>query len=640
MATQALAAISASGGLSGMLPGSTRVMIRSPTSGLSTPRLGTVPLPGSPGGAPSLLPADPVSLPSLPGSVPGTSVVSSPLGTGMLSSPAVSVPMTPYNSPASAMLMLPPSPTRRPGSPPPPMLGSTGSMTLPALPMLPPASPLPTTPLALPMYTSPRIATPLPLPRASTPLPLPGAPLAVLGTPALPLALPLGSVPRGTNGSVTTFPMTGGVSPRSILPGSVALQSSTPLPLPGSVVTAAETAPQDAAALLSLGPASPARSVTTTTRTTTPVLTTASPVPRPLSSNVVTALPSASRAFSSYAAGISENSIDDLLMTKGYLRLDTITLDTDQEKVFYVKAIDPVGDIVFIQMDKSGGLTVQLSNRTVVKVSEGTSIPHSVKVRAAECAGSSVCGVAFQCEGEFCFVNRKDDGKLYEGTFVTSETASDKKITPFGSPVAYPIITLSEIEANNDNAIERVRKATMDIQAAAYASSLATITDVRKGVVLLSQRLETLSVGYTKMHEFRNMEVKKSLQLIDEYRRLPQPLSAENQDKYKQVVDKLYSLNVTFIQLVTFMREYSATQKLIDDMVVKANDSVNSLFVEARRTYDKNVSKAIRNPVVWGLPAQLDKVENFDDFIHGRWPTDMPVPESPAVTGLRRLLKT
>lgn len=654
IATQALAAISASGGLSGMLPASTRVM-RSPTAGISALRASPlVPLPGTPGGATSLMGNEPVSLPSLPGSVSGATVVSSPLGTGVVSAVTPIVPATPRNTP----LPLPPSPTRRSATP---VLGSTGSVALPTLPVLPPASPLPylaaaspvgvASPLSYPSYTTP---SPLPLPASFSPLPASFSPLplpaSAIGTPSLPLALPLGTVNSSLaqSGGVTTFPLTGGVSPMVAAASGLALPlparvgSALPPPTPASSPAsspflAAETAPTDAAVLLGLG----------TPRTVTnvsPVLTSASASPRALIATpvtTVTPLPPASRAFNSYAAGIKENSIDDLLISKGYLRLDTISLDIEKDKAMYIKAINPVGDIVFIHADKSGGLSVQLANRTVVKISDGTSIPRSVKIRAEQCANSAACGIAFQCEGDYCFVNRNNKGEMLEGTFITSETASDKKITPYGSYVAYPVITLSEIESNNDDAIVRVRKATMEIQREARAHSATILNDASgKGglipsVRLLDERLRFLQARYNDMHTFREVEVKRALGLIDQYRRMPQPLSAENQAKYKMVVDKLYNLNLTFVQLVSFMGEYAQTQKAIDDLIVKANDSINNLYWEARRTYDDEVSKALRDATAWGLPAQLNSIP-WPQFQAGEW---TGVPETPAVSGLRRLVK-
>ena len=505
----------------------------------------------------------------------------------------------------------------------------------PALPASMPILPAPSAsayggvaPPALPLPSRRMSPYSLPLP-GSAPLPIPtGTPR--VGTPSLPLAVPLGTrVPSIASGSVTTFPMTGGVAVRATSPPA-------PVAVASPVVVAA-AAP---------APVAVVRSPTSTVvMTSSP--TSVSAMPRPLS--VASALPAPTGSFSSYAGAIAENSIDDLLLTKGYLRLDVITLDSDREKIFYIKAINPVGDIVFIEADRSGALTVQLQNRTVVKVSPGSAISQSVKIKAAECAESAGCRAAFQCEGEFCIVQRADDGKIYEGTFVTTESASDKKITPLGSPVAYPIITLSEIEANSDGAIVRVRKATMEIQAAARVSSMEMLNKVHTSAEQLTARLNRLRVGYGDMHDFRDREVKKGFEIIDRYRRLPQPLSEVDKKMYKDLVDKLYNLNLTYSQLINYMKEYTLLHKQLDELVMRTDDSFYGLYREVRRTYDADVSKELRKPGYWGLPAQFDKF-SYEELLADPWPTSIkvgdrfepvvpPIPDTPATAAFRRAMR-
>ena len=62
------------------------------------------------------------------------------------------------------------------------------------------------------------------------------------------------------------------------------------------------------------------------------------------------------------------------------------------ERAIYIKAHNICGDICFIDITKSGGLSVQLSNRTRVKAVQGSTISTAVITSTQECAGNGVCG--------------------------------------------------------------------------------------------------------------------------------------------------------------------------------------------------------------------------------------------------------
>lgn len=639
VAAQVLAATSAAGGLTGAVDPNQEVVIRSPMAGLSTIR-SPMQLPGMRTASPTLMPAEPIALPPVTGSVPGTAVVRSPTGVGALPlpprSPAISpVPAPLPNLPSMQGLSPLPMPPSSPRSARP---MPVGAQALPGMsPRATPTLPAPPSPL--------RHKTPSPQtgPMSQVQTELPGLPVAVsLGSPASRLPLP---------GEVTSYPLTGGVSPGNLQPLAPARGVNSPLPASPSVITqlTSKTSPMVVVAptpqntpVAGPVPLPLPSSASSSPKPLTPVGTSVSSSPRAKEVKMspgLSPLPSPSRTFNTYAKAITENSIDDLLMAKGYAPLDIITLNTDKDKVYYIKAENPVGDIVFIQTDKSGGLTVQLPNRTVVKISEGSSIPTSVKISAMECAGSAVCGAAFQCNGELCILQRKDDGKIYQATYVVTETPRETKMTPFGSPVAFPVITLTEIESNNDDAIARVHKATLEIQQAAKISSTQQLVDTSKSINTLATQMNTLVTAYQKMHEFRDAEVFNNVKEIDRLRGLSQPLSEENQVKYKATVDKLFNLSMTFIQLVTFAKEYAAVQQQIDELTLKTNDAIYGMYIEARRSYDSKVSKQLQNATAWGLPAELNNVTDFNQLVTGQW-QGANVPETPAITSFRRVLKS
>lgn len=629
------------------------------------------------------------------GSVPGSSVVKSPTGEVQSYLPmpvdlSRGSSRSPTNSPPSSPILPPSSPQRTTLLPPSPGRANYHSPRSPLIsPLHRPASPLPL----------PTPASPLPLPTPASPRPIKspafGSPEAVVA-PASPragtLQSPFGTVlsprpaslsPFNAGPSPATLPVQQLSYGRSIppLPRSVTQEPASPkllespfvIPTPASpylVPSSPRSSPSPIPFLPS--PYTPQSSATgrssassfpkTLTPSGTPVAsvsalpsasTPTTPRNSPLSVSGVpvasspssphdatpdtSPLPQASARFESVARAIHENQHDDLLISSGYVSLETVTIAGDhRDKALYVKAYNSVGDICFINADRPGVLTVQLENRTLVKIAEGSSVPKSVKISAANCAGNASCGVAFQCEGEFCMINREDTGKFRELTYITTESASEKRITPVNSPVAFPIITLSEIQQDNQGCISRVRKATDLIQANALAISSKENMELLESTRLLADRMAALHHAYNALHAYRKREVEGFMQHIDAFRKLPQPLSEANQVLYKSNVDRLFKLNTTCTKLLGFMDKYNKMKSTVQEAITLTNDSYFGLYLEVKENYTPDISRDLmKSQEFWGLPAQMDNL-SLADLIAGKW-GDMP--DTMATRSLARLVR-
>jgi hypothetical protein len=585
IAAIALETVAATGAMA-TLPPSSR---RTPMTGMPSIRPQTVvPLPGTLGGAPLLENILPLTSSLGATAVPGTIVVQSP----------ATLPVAPPRAPAL------PRPTPRPPSlPTRPDTVRTDVKTL---------SPTVTTPGQI-------TGSPLMLDQTSSKAP---TTVTVVRTPPSPSRVLLppspGRVPRS---AVKTPP-----SPirSSTLPPLAGGGVMSPLPLPA---VSGPILPDDGVKDLPVPSGVSVRS----SRIRTPAEVKAGSKP------ALSALPPATSRFESYADAVDANSINDLLMQKGYASLDTITMNVNGgESAFYIKAINSLGDIVFIESNRTGGLSVQLADRTLVKVTDGSSIAQSVKVSALNCAGSAVCGVAFQCEGEFCILRRRNDGQIDQGTYIVAEGPQDKAVTPLGSAVAYPIILMSELETNNEDAIKRVRMATVKIQQVAKDTTLKKLNEAKASATSLADRLNALSLAYNKMHSFRESEVAQAINRVNALRLKPQPLSAEDQALYKNLIDQLYNHNVTAGELFDFASNFaSKAQPEIESLRIRTIDGINSFFVKARKSYDAKISAPLRDARTWELPVELNKVPDAD-LMSGQW--NVAVPDTPQLAMFKRLL--
>ena len=344
----------------------------------------------------------------------------------------------------------------------------------------------------------------------------------------------------------------------------------------------------------------------------------------------------------SYADAISGN-YDNELLKNGYVRLDTVTIDTEGgERAIYVKAYNLNGDICYIDITKPSGITVQLSNRTRVKAVQGSSISPSVISGTQECAGNGVCGLAFDCEGGFCVLNKGDDGKSYPRTYIVVE-ATRKKVTPYGSPVAYPIITIDEIVANNEDAITRVRKATQNIQNRAMVESVLTMNSLYDEINKLNgsvkptsgtrdSNLQVAAVGplnsmYAKLQSHRRNEQDMFLTVLSNLRGKQTNGTADATDleNIRKVTLHLYGLNLECGRLLNMINAFSRMKEKIRRLKVKTEDTYWSMFLESTTNIfqttnatnpDGSLLYDTRSSKSWGLPEEVDKL-SFEEIMQG-----------------------
>lgn len=142
-----------------------------------------------------------------------------------------------------------------------------------------------------------------------------------------------------------------------------------------------------------------------------------------------------------------DNQVEKTLSKSGYLPLGKVITKDENNLLMckFIKAMDESGRTVFVDMDCEGLVSVDPSNMTMTKISGASVVPHSTKIGAYDSAGSDVSGVAFECEGEVCTLQRTDDLTPKETVFaeINGNRGSDDMF-----PIAYPIVSLTDIKAN------------------------------------------------------------------------------------------------------------------------------------------------------------------------------------------------
>lgn len=307
---------------------------------------------------------------------------------------------------------------------------------------------------------------------------------------------------------------------------------------------------------------------------------------------------------------------DATLTANGYVRLQTVMIN-NAAKTTFVKAVDLAGDFCFIDVTGGESMSLQLGGMMTANVDQGRSIVSpTVQMSVAECAATTTCGAMFECVDGICSVRHDDRGKVVSSTYIFTRPQVDALITPYGSPIAFPIVTLAEIVANNEDCIGRIRRATVAIQSAAVTRSVTDLHEMTLMSTGLTTALTRLEARYYQVQQHRISEAKAFIGALQNFRvRQARDglLSAEDQLKMKKIVDHLRGLNKVCLELLNFMNSFNAMRETLAACTTKAHDAYWSLFrVVKSDVFAADVARELRDVTAWGLPASLNEVEMQD----------------------------
>lgn len=189
------------------------------------------------------------------------------------------------------------------------------------------------------------------------------------------------------------------------------------------------------------------------------------------------------RDVTDYQSMLKEKSIEMELINLGYTPRDRVIIKDDQgnSEVKYIKAVNRLGNILYIELDTKGFVPSQDTDMILRVVDRTDMIPYSVKSNALDCVQHEVSGIVLQCVSGICVLKTLTEDlkpkeinygffdRSFEGTF-------DSKPSP------YPIIRMSEIRANPQLALQIIANTTNRLRNAAYSNAQLQITELTKGL--------------------------------------------------------------------------------------------------------------------------------------------------------------
>jgi hypothetical protein len=287
-----------------------------------------------------------------------------------------------------------------------------------------------------------------------------------------------------------------------------------------------------------------------------------------------------------------EKPVEATLLEFGYVPTDkVITKDEDGLLVCqYLKAVDKSGRTVFVDMDCDGFVSVDPKNMTMVKVSDASVVPYSIKMGAYDCAASDVCGVAFECDGEVCTLKRSNKDLTPSETVFTSASKDGNTFALMPNyPIPYPIVNLSDIKNKPAEVASSIKDSHDRMRRVAFGHVERDTQDLDKSTASLvhevrkfeEQQKEVSSKLSTTLKEFETMN--------DRFIRKP-PTTDNGKSLQRTVQFNLRKRNDMVLDYLTYseavnsraarIKELAAELKDLNDLAEQLFDGVGNVYQE------------------------------------------------------------
>lgn len=306
-----------------------------------------------------------------------------------------------------------------------------------------------------------------------------------------------------------------------------------PPPLPGSFPETVSIPP----------PATPQRVMFVETAQVIPTQTpqytpqqSVAPPPPPSPRRTVTLPPEVKTAeVKEYTGSIPD--LEQVLLKYGYTVTEKVVIrDQDNGTVAkYVKTIDPNGQKVYVVPDVQALVPVPSNQTPLVPSRDVTIQPYSLKNGLMESAGLDVWGIAFECHNGVCtLVRNGSDLRPSEESFINPTLPRQQD-----NPITYPIVRMSEIQANPGIVLQNTQDVSMRLRNMTYERASLELRKNREAVRGLGQAF----ADYDKAQSQALASVRASLNELESYKKAyikNPPVTPKDQIKYRQIIENIH----------------------------------------------------------------------------------------------------
>lgn len=292
-----------------------------------------------------------------------------------------------------------------------------------------------------------------------------------------------------------------------------------------------------------------------------------------------------------YQGIVAKSALENELLHAGYVPLSKIVIQDSagDRRTQYIKALNKKGQKVFILLDVNGYITTRNTDLILIESNKAQIVPYSLKMGAVDCAGTEVCGIAFECgSNSVCVLSRnEDDLTPKEANFVfieQNDTASGiiipngQNIIPNGQIMAYPVIRLSEIRANPCMILENTDLVTRRLRNATYKILLDDLQEFDKEIAELKTNFDRFMTTRENDATRLNRTLNQLDQWNESYMAHP-PTTDDIKERYRNLQFNLSQRNEYIEVLLRSMKK-------ITDLRSEIN-SVSNTISEVTKFFDK-----------------------------------------------------
>lgn len=278
-----------------------------------------------------------------------------------------------------------------------------------------------------------------------------------------------------------------------------------------------------------------------------------------------------------YQGIIANSSLENELLNAGYAPLSKIVIRADggEKRTQYIKAVNKMGQKVFILIDVNGYTTARSTDLTLIEAHNASIVPYSLKTGAYNCAGKDVCGVAFECGSDaVCVLSRAPDDltpKEANFVFVEQHAPSAAAIESEGSIMTYPVIRLSEIRANPLLVLQNTDTVTRRLRNSGYTALLQELGTTQQSI----NKLNEAFVRFNRMRENVATKLNGTLTQLEQWNSVYMshpPTTDEAKDKYRALQYNLSLRNENISVLLRSMKKIADLHDSIDIITKEIND--------------------------------------------------------------------
>jgi hypothetical protein len=295
--------------------------------------------------------------------------------------------------------------------------------------------------------------------------------------------------------------------------------------------------------------------------------------------------PNLATMSSNYQELLAKNSKMADLVKNGYHPVSTVIVKNNEGGLEgrYVKALNKMGQHVFVLLDTQGYTAVDPKDLTMIEAKAASIVPLGVKASGLDNAGAEVSGVAFECNEGVCTLIRGQDTTPRETSFVYVEKKAEKAAIIQDHVIAYPIVRLSEIIANPELVMKNVDLATRRIRNAAYQNVLWKTKKEGEYIAALNAAF----ARFTSVCGESFAQLNKDINMLEGFNAQAmqiKSLSTLEQAKHEKVMNNLAYRNEMVPKILMKCEEVAAAKEELAAITARINSVTDQLVAMSRAT--------------------------------------------------------